>query len=57
MFDKYAHLKRLHVAFKTAEGKSRMEARRALLLEAVRLDLTIDGLHHVLLAPPVERSN
>jgi len=49
MFDKYAQLRRLYVAFKTAEGKPRMEARRALLLEGVRLGLTVAGLHDVLL--------
>lgn len=48
MFDKYAHLRKLHVAFKTAEGPPRMEARRALLLEGVRLDLTFVGLSEVL---------
>jgi len=53
MFDKFSHLRKLHVSFKTAPQAERSAARRALLAEAVRLDLTVVALSDALqLAAP-----
>lgn len=57
MFDKYAHLRKLYVTFKSAADKERSLARRDLLVEAARLDLTYVGLHAVLYTPAPEAVN
>jgi hypothetical protein len=50
LMDPYAHLRTLYIAFKTATGAERGAARRALLLEGVRLGLSVVGLDDALLA-------
>lgn len=57
MFDKFAHLKKLHTALKLSEGAQRQAARRELLLEAVRLDLTALGMAEALYVPRPEAAN
>lgn len=57
MFDKYAHLKKLHTALRMSEGKQRQIAKRDLLLEAERLDLTVIGLAEALYVAKPEAVN